>query len=103
MKSDQIIDNKLYIHQDLGISLEHNSKFQINKNNIEHFANQLLLYDRIIIPTKDFGIVPVLINWMGLDLFEKLLKSQSILFAHRLGLMSYQNNGNGISLFIIRN
>jgi hypothetical protein len=62
MKSDSIIDSRLFIRLDLDISLKINLLFQINLSNVSHLANQLLLYEKIVIPTKDFGIVPILIN-----------------------------------------
>lgn len=101
MGSDSIIDSRLFIRLDLDISLKANSLFQTNPNNRAHLASQLLLYDRIIIPTKDFGIVPILINWLGLKTFMKALESDTFSFLHRKALIGYSGNGSGISEFII--
>ena len=99
MESDSIIDGRLFIKLDLDISLKANSLFQTNPNNRAHLASQLLLYDKIIIPTKDFGIVPILINWLGLRTFIKALESDTFSFLHRKALLGYAGNGNGISGF----
>lgn len=101
MKSYSIVDSRLFISLDLDISLKANSLFQSNSNNRAHLANQLLLYDQIIIPTKDFGIVPILINWMSLKIFNKALDSDAFLFIHRKDLLGYAGNGVGISGFVI--
>lgn len=101
MKSDSIIDSRLFIRLNLDISLKANSLFRINSKNRAHLANQLLLYDKIIIPTKDFGIVPILINWLGFKTFNKALDSDTFSFLHTKALLGYAGNGNGISGFII--
>lgn len=101
MKSDSIIDSRLFIRLDLDISLKINSLFQTSLNNVSHLANQLLLYENIIIPTKDFGIVPILINWLGLKTFNKAIESDTFSFLHRKDLLGYAGNGVGISGFII--
>jgi len=101
MESDSIIDSRLFVRLDLDISLKANSLFQTNPNNRIHLASQLLLYDKIVIPTKDFGIVPILINWLGLKTFMKALETDTFSFLHRKALIGYSGNGSGISEFII--
>jgi hypothetical protein len=101
MESDSIIDSRLFVRLDLDVSLKANSLFQTNPNNRAHLASQLLLYDKIIIPTKDFGIVPILINWLGLRTFIKALESDTFSFLHRKSLIGYAGNGTGISEIII--
>lgn len=101
MKSDSIIDSRLLIRLDLDVSLKANSFFQINSRNRAHLANQLLLYDRIIIPTKDFGIVPILINWLGLKTFNKALDSDTFLFIRTKALLGYAGLGKGLMEFTI--
>lgn len=97
MQSDSIIDSKLFVRLDLDISLKANSLFQIDPNNRAHLASQLLLYDKITIPTKDFGILPILINWLGTKTFIEALESDTFSFLHRKALLGYQGNGSGIS------
>ena len=102
MRSKEIIDSRLSINLDLDHTLKANSLFLTNPANRAHLANQLLLYDQVVIPTKDFGIVPILIYWFGLKDFERVLKSGAIYFLHRPSLLGYAGNGVGISGFIIQ-
>jgi len=102
MKSDTIIDSRLWISHDLTRTEERNAAFRANSANRAHLANQLLLYDRIAIPTNDFGIVPILIDWFGLGYFRSALESGAICFLRRNGLLGYAGNGNGICTFEVR-
>jgi len=102
MKSDTIIDSRLWISHDLAKTEERNAAFRTNSANRAHLANQLLLYDRIVVPTNDFGIVPILINWFGLGHFRSALESGAICFLRRNGLLGYAGNGNGICTFEVR-
>ena len=101
MFSNSIVDSRLSINHSLEHTLRANSFFLTNRANLAHLANQLLLYDKIAIPTKDFGIVPILIYWFGLRNFEKILKQDFIFFLHRPGIFGYVGNGNGLSEFVI--
>jgi len=101
MQSDSIIDSKLFVRLDLDISLKANSLFQTDPNNRAHLASQLLLYDKITIPTKDFGILPILINWLGTKTFIEALESDTFSFLHRKALLGYQGSGSGISEFTV--
>ena len=101
MASEAIVDNKLFVRLDLDHSLRANSFFQTNVANRAHLSSQLLLYETIIIPTNDFGIVPSLINWFGLHNFEEALEAAAIKFVRRKGILGYAGNGNGISAFTI--
>jgi len=101
MASKSIIDNRLFVRLDLDHSLRANSFFQTNVANRAHLASQLLLYDTIIIPTIDFGIIPTLINWFGLKDFEAALELSAVKFVRRKGILGYAGNGNGISTFTI--
>lgn len=102
MTSKSVVDSRLFIRLDLGRCQQINSFFVRDPANAAHLASQLLLYDTVIIPTTDFGIVPILISWLGLDHFKAALKSSAIGFVRRVGLLGYAGNGNGISAFVIR-
>ena len=102
MKADSIIDSRLWIRLDLDTSLKANSFFHTNPSHRAHLAGQLLLYDSIVIPTMDFGIVPILISWMGLSVFREALETDSIRFVRPKSLLGYAGNGNGISGFEIQ-
>ena len=101
MASESIIDNRLFVRLDLDHSLRANSFFQTNPANRAHLISQLLLYETVIIPTIDFGVVPTLINWFGLNTFEEVLEAAAIKFVRRNGILGYAGNGNGISTFTI--
>lgn len=100
MATKHIIDSRLFIRLDLSNALLINQDFAQNSKNKTHFASQLLLYDKIVIPTTDFGIVPILISWFGLTDFEKALDSGALQFLRRDGLLAY-NGGLGIGLIRI--
>jgi hypothetical protein len=102
MPSDTIVDNRLSVHLDLGSSPDINARFLADPSNRAHLANQALLYDRIAIPTKDYGIVPTLISWLGLKPFWKALNSNSFYFLHKPSFLGYAGNGNGIAAFTIK-
>ena len=102
MRSEAIVDSRLSINVSIEHSVDVNSRFLTSSSSRAHLANQLLLYDRIVVPTKDFGIVPVLIYWMGVKNFEDTLESKAISFLHKPSLLGYVGNGNGISGYIIK-
>jgi hypothetical protein len=66
-----------------------------------HFASQLLLYERVIVPTNDFAIVPALLQWMGRDAFEEALDVGTVAFLRRKGSLMYAGNGAGLSEYKI--
>ncbi|MFZ3078990.1 MAG: hypothetical protein WA109_04830 [Bellilinea sp.] len=101
MASESIIDNKLFVRLDFDHSLRANSFFQTNVANRAHLISQLLLYETVIIPTNDFGVVPTLINWFGLSDFEEAIEAAAIKFVRRKGILGYAGNGNGIREFTI--
>ncbi|MBU4445256.1 MAG: hypothetical protein L6422_12805 [Candidatus Marinimicrobia bacterium] len=101
MKSDSIVDSRLWIRLDLDASLKANSFFHTSPGHRAHLASQLLLYDNLVILTKDFGVVPILISWMGLSAFRDALETGSLGFVRPKSLLGYAGNGNGISGFEI--
>lgn len=101
MTSESIVDNRLFVRLDLDHSLRANSFFQTNVVNRAHLISQLLLFETIIVPTNDFGIVPTLINWFGLNKFEEVIEAEAIKFVRRKGILGYAGNGNGISAVTI--
>ena len=101
MPSDRIIDTRLLIPLDLGSSIAANTAFAQDVQGRGHLAIQLLIYDTLIIPTKDFGIVPILAKWMGMAAFQDALKAQAFSFLHLPSMLGYAGNGVGISGFVI--
>jgi hypothetical protein len=97
MKSESIIDTKLFVRHDLGVKATFtNERFTRDPSNLGHLANQLLLYESLIIPTKDFSIVPTLIYWMGYHDFVQAMESDAFEFIHIVGMLGYAGNGNGL-------
>ncbi len=98
---DAIVDSQLWIRLDLDISLKANVLFNADARNRSHFLSLLLLYNKIYIPTKDFGIVPILINWLGLKNFITLLETDSLGFVFLPALIGYGGGITGLSLMEI--
>ncbi len=101
MPSNAIVDSRLWVRLDFDTSIKHNSFFMLNPQNRAHFAAQLLMYDQIVIPTKDFGIVPILINWMGKKSFTAALQAKSIGFIRPDSIIGYPGSGIGISTYTL--
>jgi len=102
MGSKSIIDSRLWIRLDLDTTLKANSFYHTHPWHRAHFATQLLLYDQIVIPTKDFGILPILMSWMGYSALQEALETDSIAFVRPKSLIGYAGNGNAISGFEIQ-
>lgn len=96
---DSIVDNRLFIHPEMDFTPKYNLMYQTNFTVRSHLATQMLLYDRIVIPTNDFGIVPVLINWMGLKIFRKAVEANTFEFIRKTNLLGYSGNGGGLCEF----
>lgn len=100
MPSDKIIDSRLFISLDFSDTQKINKSFSQNGKNKAHLASQLLLYEQIVIPTIDYGIIPTLISWLGVNEFIQSLDSGSISFIRRHGMLVY-NGGQGLRLIKI--
>jgi hypothetical protein len=101
MPAKNIIDSRLFIRLDLSPSFLSNQLFGNNLINKGHLASQLILYDSVIIPTYDFGIVPILISWFGFEDFKRIIKTGAVKFLRRDGMIAYVGGGNGISVISI--
>lgn len=101
MPASSIIDNRLSINLDLSPSLLANARYQTNFENRAHLANQLLLYDQIIIPTNDFAILPILFSWFGEKYFFEAIEQDTFKFLHKPSMLGYAGNGAGIISFAI--
>lgn len=102
MPSDTIVDNRLSVPIDLGSAVLANSTFLSTPANRGHLANQLLLYDRIAIPTKDFGMLPILASWLGYKCLAKAIDSNTLHFLHKPTMLGYAGNGVGLAGFTIK-
>lgn len=99
MPSGSIIDSRLLIRLDLSDASCINTAFADDLHNLAHLGSQVLLYDRVVVPTYDFGIIPALLTWFGFDLLTRILRADALSFVRRRGLLGYVGNGNGISTF----
>lgn len=102
MNSDTILEGRLWPRIGLDHAPTINQNFQSNSSHRGHLARQLLLYDRILFPTNDFGIIPALIDWMGSDAFYQALEANSFSFLRLHGILGYSGNGVGLSFFVLK-
>jgi hypothetical protein len=100
-RPNAIVDSRLHVKHDFTPANLRNKEFLSEPENSAHLANQLLLYEHLIIPTNDFGIVPALIQWLGIKNFEESLENGTLSFLRRRGFLAYVGNGNGISDVLI--
>ena len=102
MPKETIINSKIWPR----IGLDHAPPINLALlNNMAYkaqFATQFLLYDRIVVPTNDFAIVPILTQWMGLPSFYSALESDSLRFIRLTSILGYVGNGNALNLFTIK-
>lgn len=101
MASEAILDSRLYPRVGLQPAPDVNHRFTEERQHMAHLLNQLLIYDRLIIPSKDMGIVPILVSWFGYDFVTELIGTESLSFAHLPSVLGYAGNGIGISGFTI--
>ncbi len=92
-----IWDSRLLIRLQLEGGMELNRQFLTTPTNRSHLAWQLLLYDSIVIPTKDFGVIAILAEWCGLGGLRYLLWSGAVQFAWLRSHVAYGGNGLGLT------
>ena len=91
----------MWIRVGLEKSIEKNIAFGANKSNESYFGAQLLLYDKITIPTHDFGIVPQLVNWCGMNELIQLLENDALSFAWADMMPVYGGGGAGLNVYAV--
>ena len=57
------------------------------------FANYLVSYDQIVIPTGNLLIMPVLRLWLGEEMFDSLVSNNELVFARYDSWIGYVGNG----------
>ena len=65
MPREKILNAKVWPRIGLDHAPSKNSQLLLNNSYKAELAVQLLLYDQVVIPTNDFGIIPILESWMG--------------------------------------
>jgi hypothetical protein len=101
MPSDSIVDTQLQVPLTMGDARRANALFATDSQSLGHLANQILVYDQVIIPTKDFGIILALISWLGPDLLRDAIEHEAISFVHLPTMLGYGGNGAGIVSFSV--
>jgi hypothetical protein len=101
MSSTSLLNTKVWPRVGLDHAPTKNNQLRSRRDYMSDLAQQFILYDRIVIPTNDFGIVPILIDWMGISTVFDALESDSLAFVRQHGCLGYAGNGNGISLFVV--
>lgn len=102
MPSDSLLDSQLLVRPEITSAHESNMVFGYDRTNLAHLVNEMLLYERIVIPTYDLGIIPILVGWVGLEAVLELLESQAISPMRRLGIPAYIGAGNAISTVLFQ-
>jgi hypothetical protein len=102
MPSESVLNAKIWPRIGLDPAPQKNIALLNNTHYKAELAAQFLLYNNIVIPTNDFGIVPVLVEWMGLPNLMFALESNSLSFIHHSSCLGYAGNGNGLLLFAVQ-
>ena len=77
------------------------SYFQRIRNNISaktRLLEQIILYDRVFIATKNFLIVPLLVEWAGINNLLQLLRKNVIGFTRPRSFIGYDGKHQSIEL-----
>lgn len=96
----KLLNSQLLIYYDFGGPTSKIDSLYSNHIVKGELAEKLLLYDRIIIPTFDFSVMPVLMMWFGNDTLEELLEQDAISFIRHRGFIGYEG-GKGLSVYHI--
>ena len=97
MSKNAILDRRLHVWRGTKRGDITNAEFMADKLAYAHAVNQLLVYDQIVVPTLDFGIVPILGKWFGSQLLSEAIECGAIRFLRRDSLLAYLPNGLGIN------
>lgn len=98
MPSSTIIDSRLLIRQNIDQIWQANASALMNNALKAHLARQILLYETIVILTNDFGIIPILVSWVGIEKFYEALTKGCLRFIHFDLLLSYMGGERGLAL-----
>ena len=101
MSSNTILNAKVWPRIGLDHAPTKNLELLRNARYRAELATQFLLYDQVVLPTNDFGIVPVLVEWMGISTVFEALERNCLEFVRFDQGMGYAGNGNALSLFTV--
>jgi hypothetical protein len=97
----RIFDSSLLVRHDIGTMSDINAAFIERPQPRAHIASQILIYDQLVIPTHDYGVVAALVNWLGKGIFLDALEVGAFQFVRPQGLLGYVGNGHGVSEYTI--
>lgn len=101
MTKSAILNGNIYPRIGLGHAPTENHELLNNTSYKAQLAAQFLVYDRVVVPTSDLGIVPILIDWMGIDTVCEALETDSLGFVRHNKSLGYAGNGGGLVLFAV--
>ena len=80
-------------------SWKHVHEYNKLKDNVRakaRLVEQLILYDRVYIATRNFLVIPLLVDWFGLDTLLKLLYRDVLGFVRTKGFLAYDGKYKSI-------
>ena len=102
MQPSVLFNNRLFIHAELIDQLPRIEALIRERPLLKGiFLEQLILYDRVIVPTPDLSIAPVFTEWLGGDLLAEMLQDGALQFLRCRDQLGYAGNGVGLCLYRI--
>src|SRR5688572_18745483 len=101
VNESSVFDSSLLIQHDIGKMSNINTTFMGDIQRKAHVASQILIYDQLVIPTHDYGVVAALVNWLGKEVFLETLEAGAFRFVRTKDLLGYVGNGVGLSGYTI--
>ena len=77
-------------------------KYTDNSCVAAHILENLLFYNRLIVPTIDFSIIVPLVHWLGVPILNEIITGEAISFVRTSGSLAYAGNGVGLQMMEIR-
>lgn len=102
MPSKALLNAKIWPQLGLDYAPAINQELLLNNACRAELGPQLLLYDQVVIPTTDFGILPILVAWLGMPVLLEAFECRSLKFARYASCLGYAGNGNALSAFIVQ-
>jgi hypothetical protein len=94
----KILETGLWPYIGIGIPTIINNQLRESQAARGILAGQALLYDTIVIPTMDFGILPAILHWLSLPMLREAVDDGSIRLIRFPKIVGYGGNGAGIIL-----
>ena len=98
-----LVDLRLFPRLTIDNAPEANAQLAGNRGALGLLAEALLLYDEVVLPTHDFGILQALSGWLGPLLLRELFERQALRLVRCRGVVAYAGAGLGLVLTELRN